>query len=93
MKRMMEKIPKCHMDLLLNENGIMPLNEKTIFNDFYSEYAHNVWEKFTRASEDIRYKKVNWWYRITHINNWIYRRKTREIEIEKRRLIRKYYGL
>lgn len=93
MKRMMENIPKCHMDLLLNENGIMPLNEKTIFNDFYSEYAHNVWEKFTRVSEDIRYKKVNWWYRITHINNWIYRRKTREIEIEKRRLIRKYYGL
>lgn len=93
MKRIIENIPNHYTNLLLNENGIMPLNEKTVFNNFYSERAYCDWEKFTRVSEDVRYKNVNWWYKITHLNNWIYRRRTREIEIEKRRMIRKYYEL
>lgn len=93
MKRIIKKIPKECCDLVLTENGFFPYDATTAFLDSFSKEAFNNWEQFTCVSKDIRYKEVSVLHKLLHLNNWLYKRRNRIIEREKRELISEYYGL
>jgi hypothetical protein len=93
MKRKIGNIPLNCRELILTENGFFEYDEKKIFLKRNSNKMYNNWKQFTNAIEDSRYKKVDILYKLLHIKNWVYRKKTRNIDKEKKDLIRLYYGI
>lgn len=93
MKRIIRNIPDECDNLVLTENGFFPYDNKALFIDFFSNEAYDNWRKFTCVSQDTRYKKVGVLYKLLHLNNWVYKKRIRNVETDKRELISEYYGL
>lgn len=93
MKRVINIIPERCYDLLLTENGFYCYDKEKIHEQTSSEEAFENWKLFTCATADSRFQQVSLGYKLLHLDNWMYRKATRDIEMDKRGLIKVYYEL
>lgn len=91
MKRVIYPFDISCNNYILTENGFFNLFEDVNQNNITCEKAFKDWNKFTNVIKDERYKKVSLLYKVMHLNMYLYRKKVRQLEFEKREMNKKIY--
>lgn len=92
MKRIIDDIPTHKNGIVFEENGFFEFNEESLFENRFSQDAYLKWQTYTSDTNEIRNNKVSILYKLFHLENYLYRRATRNIEAEKNDFLRKFYA-
>lgn len=92
MKRVIFPFIKKIKNYILSKNVFLPYDKRKFYIQNVDELDFERWKNITNEISNSRYKKDGLLYKITHLNHYFYRRKTKSLENEKRKLIKKCYG-